>query len=90
MSDKKIIEGIKLIEHNMAGVKLPDDPAFGRFKLEVTFRVPEFMAVAATFIYGREHIVVRGKTREALEEFVTLNKLRDHPRLQALEITEDK
>ena len=85
---KPFIEGIKLIRHNMAGVNRPDDPAYGPFLLTAIFRVPSFMEVAATFIYGREEIVLRGKTQEALEEFVDRNKLRQHCRLQKLEITQ--
>ena len=85
----KPIEGIKLIKHNMGGVNEPDDPSYP-FKLEVICRVPSFMEVAATFIYGREHVIVRGKTREALEEFVARNGFRTHPRLQSLEITKNK
>lgn len=83
---KEIIEGIKLIRHNMAGIDKPDDTSYP-FKLEATFRVPGFMEVAASFLYGREHIIVRGMTKEALERFVELNRLSTHPRLQKLEIT---
>ena len=85
---KKIIEGVKLIRHNMGGVNNPDDPSFGPFRMDMVCRVPEFMSVAASFIYGREEVVVRGKTREALEELIASNGFRTHPRLQKLEITE--
>jgi hypothetical protein len=84
----KVIDGLKLIRHNMGGVNHPDEPSFGRFRMDATFRVPEFMDVAAVFIYGQEQIVVRGRTREALEEFVAANHLREHPRLLQLTITE--
>jgi hypothetical protein len=59
-----VIEGIKVIEHNMGGIKQADDPSFP-FRLTATFRVPGFMEVAATFIYDEERIRVRGMTREA-------------------------
>lgn len=85
---KPVIEGIKLIRHNMGGVNNPDDPAYGPFRLDAIFRVPGFMEVAATFIYGREEIVVRGKTREALEQFVKVNSLDTHCRKIKVEITE--
>ena len=85
--DKPIIEGIKLIKHNMGGVSVPDDPSYP-WRLNAVFRVPSFMDVAASFIYGREEIIVRGKTREALVQFATLNKLETHPRLQKLQITQ--
>ncbi len=81
------IEGIKLIKHNMGGVDKPDDPSFP-WRLDAVFRVPGFMEVAASFIYGREEIVVRGLTKEKLEQFAEVNGLRTHPRLQKLEITQ--
>jgi hypothetical protein len=85
---KPIIEGIKLIKHNMGGVTNPDDPSYGPWRLDAIFRVPSFMEVAASFIYGREEIVLRGKTKEALEQFADVNGLKTHPRLQSLEITQ--
>lgn len=85
---KPVIEGIKLIKHNMGGVNNPDDPAYGPWRLDLVCRVPGFMEVAASFIYGREEVVVRGKTKEALEQFVEANNFRTHPRLQSLEITQ--
>jgi hypothetical protein len=81
------IKGIKLIKHNVGGVDIPDDTSYP-FKLEASFRPPEFMIVAFVGLYGgSEDIIVRGMTREALEEFVDLNNLRKHPRLRKLEIT---
>ena len=77
----RVLAETKLIEHNMGGYKVPDDPTYGPWKLEVICRVPEFMAVAASFIYGREQVIARGKTREALEAFTVLNSLAGHPRL---------
>lgn len=86
----KIIEGIKLIQHNAGGVNLPDDPSYP-FKLEVSLRPPEFMLVAFVGLYGgREKMVVRGLTREVLEKFVEVNDLRTHPRLRELTITGPK
>jgi hypothetical protein len=70
-----------VIEHNMGGYRVPDDPALGPWKLEVLCRVPSFLEVAASAIYGNETVVVRGKTREALEACAVLNELDDHPRL---------
>lgn len=81
------IKGIKLIRHNAAGINLTDDPSFP-FKLEVSFRPPEFMDVAFVFMHGgSEEIVVRGLTLEALEEFSKVNNLERHPRLRRLTIT---
>lgn len=79
---------LKLIKHNMGRINLPDDPAFGPWLLEASFSVPGFMAVAAALIYGSERLAVRGKTKEALEEFVSKNRFDKHPRLIRLEITE--
>ena len=83
----EIIDGIKLIQHNMGGVNNADDPSFGPFLLHIILRVPSFMEVTALFIYGREEIIVRGQTREALEQFLVLNELRTNPRLQKIEIS---
>ena len=82
-----VIPGIKLIRHNAGGINEPDDPSMP-WKLEANFRPPEFMNVAFVLMHGgSEEIVVRGDTREALEEFVEENNLRTHPRLRRLTIT---
>lgn len=82
-----VIPGLKLIRHNASGVNEPDDPSYP-YKLEANFRPPEFMNVAFVMLHGgSEEIVVRGKTREALEKFVEVNKLNTHPRLRELTIT---
>jgi len=82
------IEGIKLIHHNASGITRPDDPSYP-WRLDATFSPPEFMQVAFIGLHGGlEILCVRGKTREALEQFVELNGLRQHPRLHKLEITQ--
>lgn len=82
------IEGIKLIRHNAGGVNVPDDPSYP-WRLDASFSPPEFMLMAFIGLYGGiEEICVRGKTREALEQFVEMNSLRTHPRLRSLEITQ--
>lgn len=83
----QVIEGIKLIKHNGGGVNLPDDPSLP-WRLDAHFRAPEFMQVAFVMLYGNETICVRGKTKEALEQFVEVNKFKTHPRLISLEITQ--
>lgn len=84
---KMEIEGIKLIQHNANGINDLDDPSYP-YKLEAHFRPPEFMIFAFVSLYGgSEIIVVRGKTKEALEQFIKLNDLRNHPRLTSLTIT---
>lgn len=72
----KEIPGLKLIRHNANGVNIPDDPSFP-FKLEVLCRPPEFMAMAFIAMHGNnEELVVRSKTRAALDKFIELNDLR--------------
>jgi len=81
------IKGIKLVRLNTQGINLPDDPSFGPWRLDAVFRPTEFMPFTFLSIHGpSENLCVRGKTKEALEEFVTLNQLRQHPRLSRLEI----
>jgi len=49
-----------------------DDPSFP-FRLVANLRPPEFMEMAFIGMYGgSEVIVVRGETREALEQFVKM------------------
>ncbi len=87
MTNEGVIPGTKLIRHNTGGVNKPDDPTMP-FKLEASFRPPEFMQVAFVGLCGSsEEIVVRGETREALDEFVEANNLNSHPRLLKLNIT---
>lgn len=82
------IPGLKLIRHNAAGVNVADDPTYP-WRLDATFRPPEFMFFTFVSLYGGSEIIcVRGQTREALEQFVELNNLRIHPRLRSLEITQ--
>jgi len=83
---QKVIEGIKLIRHTGGGVNEPNDPTYP-FKLEAVLRPPEFMEVAFLFMFGNEEVVVRGITKEALEEFARANDLYHHPRLISLTIT---
>lgn len=83
----KIIPGIKLIRHNAGNVDIPDDLSFP-FKLQLSFSPPQFMIVAFVCLHGgSEEIVVRGMTKEALDEFITMNNFRRHPRLRNLTIT---
>jgi len=85
MSD--VIAGLKLIRHNAGRVNNPDDESYP-FKLEATFRPPEFMEFAFIGLYGgREEIVVRGMTKQALDEFAERNGLKTHSRLRTLTVT---
>lgn len=78
---------VKVITHNAGNIDMFDDPRYP-FKLEARLRPPEFMIVAFVFLYGgSETIVVRGKSRRALEGAITKLRLRNHPRLRELTIT---
>lgn len=81
-----VIEGLKLVRLTGA-VNDPDDPSYP-YKLEVNLRPPELMQVAFIMLHGgSEEIVMRGKTREAIDQFIELNNLRHHPRLRRMTIT---
>ena len=87
MSTKALIPGVKLIRHNASRIDGPDDPSFP-FKLEVSLRPPEFMAIAFMGLYGgSEEIVIRAMTKEGIEECIVRNEMRTHPRLRHLIIT---
>jgi hypothetical protein len=79
---------VHLIEHNMGGVQNADDPSLGPWRLTAILRVPEFMEVAALFLYGNERVVVRGPSREELESWAAENRIPTHPRLINLTIEE--
>lgn len=82
-----VIPGIKLITHNARGVFNPDDPSYP-YKLKGSFSPPVLMEVAFVVAHRRgEQIVLRGMTHEALEQFIVLNRLQNHLRLQMLRIT---
>lgn len=79
---------IKLIRLNSGQVNEPDDPSYP-FRLDAIFRPPEFMRFAFVGLFGgTEELIVRGKTREVLEELVEKEGYGRHPRLIRLEITQ--
>jgi len=83
----EVIPGLKLIRHNAVNISKPDDPSLP-FKLEANFRPPEFMDFTFICLHGgSEEIVVRGETKDALDRFIELNNLRDHPRLRRMTMT---
>ncbi len=83
------IEGIKIIQHNASGINTIDDPSYP-FRLDVTLYPPEFLQFAFIgMLGGREELIVRSLTREALEKFVQLNNLNTHHRLRTLTISEE-
>jgi hypothetical protein len=86
------IPGLKLIFVTGNSGRVTEDEALVKehpFRLDASFRPPEFMQVAFIMIYGgTEEIVVRGQSLEALERFVEANGYKTHPRLIRLTITE--
>jgi hypothetical protein len=86
------IPGLKLIFVTGNRDRVPEDEALVKehpFRLDASFRPPEFMQVAFVMLYGgSEEIVVRGQSLEALEMFVEANGYKTHPRLSRLTISE--
>ena len=84
-----VIDGIHLVRHNASGIDAPYDAKSYPFELVVQLSPPEFMIVAFVCLYGgTEEVVVRGKTRAALDEFLALNRLLSHPRLRRAWVTD--
>lgn len=81
------IEGVNIAKLNSANIDEPENPDYP-WKLELTFRAPEFMNMAFIMLYGgSEDLVVQGMTREALDQFLDTEDLRQHPRLNRGTIT---
>lgn len=81
------IEGLKLIQLNSARVNEPDDPSYP-YKLVVNLSPPELMQITFIMLHGgSEELIVRAKTREAIDRFVAQNDLPRHPRLRRMTIT---
>lgn len=80
-----LIEGLKLVYwtgRDLDDAHLHDDPDHP-FKLYFNFSPPEFMGIAWIFAHGgSEEIVVRTKTREAIDEFMQRNDFYRHPRFR--------
>lgn len=84
------IEGLQLVY--MTGTRLDgsldrDDTGYP-YRLEVNLSPPQLMEVAFIMRHGgSEEIIVRAKTREAIDRFVDMNAFRKHPRLRRMTIT---
>ena len=81
------LPGIKIIRLNTSGINDPDEPDFP-WKLEASFTPSEFLLMATMTIYdGSEEMVVKGRSREDLIEFLKLeNHLITHSRLRSMVI----
>lgn len=89
MIDDQVIEDLKLVRLNSERSDEPDEPYAADYpcKLVVNLSPPELMQVTFVMLHGgSEELVVRGKTREAVDRFVDLNDLRRHPRLRRMTI----
>ena len=77
---------LKLITHQSGGIEHPDDPAFGPWRLDATFRLPSMRtlarSVATSLCQDRSQIAIRGKSKEALAEFVRANRLQEKPEVE--------
>jgi hypothetical protein len=83
-------DDLKLIRLNSRGIHEPDNlhAADYSYKLVVHLSPPEFMHVTFILLHGgSEELIVRGKTRDALDRFITKNDLTQHPRLRSMTIT---
>lgn len=80
----KVIVGLTLIKHTgRSRINEVDDARHGDFRLALNFSPPQMMEVTFSFLFGgTEEIVVRARTRAAIDEFVTLNNFKTHPRLR--------
>lgn len=75
---------IRIIRLNNSAVKPDGLP----YKLEMVFRVPEFMTVAFVFTQGgSERIDAEAETSEELAAWLKGNHLDEHPRLTRWRIT---
>lgn len=89
---KKVIEGVKAFVLNTSGLNRPEtdaDKAEYPFRVELRCRLAgvmmDFMAIC---LYGPTEIcVVRGKTIEALNEFIEANGFRTHSRMQSMVVS---
>ena len=84
------IEGLRLVY--MTGTKIDgsldrDDTGYP-YRLEVNLSPPQLMEVAFIMLHGgSEEIIVRAKTRAALDQFTELNAFAKHPRFRWMKIT---
>ena len=83
-----MIEGIKVIKHNVARIDRADDTSYP-IRLEVHLTPPDFMIVAFLALHGgSEHIIIRAMTLATMESAIKqVNLTRDHPRLRRFTLT---
>jgi hypothetical protein len=85
-----MLDGLRLIRLNSASVDERDEDYASDYpyKLDVNLAPPDLMIVAFVMLHGgSEELIVRGKTRDVIDQFVALNDLQHHPRLRRMTIT---
>lgn len=90
MNEADTANDLKVIRLNTAEIDEPDAPHAANYpyKLTANLQPPDFMQVAFICRYGgSEELIVRGKTRAALDRFIEQHKLTQDPRLRSLMIT---
>src|SRR4029077_7558214 len=68
----------------------PDAPYESTYPYKLTAHLspPDFMQVTFIMLHGgSEELIIRGRTREALDRFITRNNLKQNPRLRGMMIT---
>jgi len=86
----KRIEGLVIVYANTHRIdeRASEDPVTYPWKLYANFRPPEFMQVTWVMLHGgSEEIVLRAKTRAAIEQEIRRNEWRGHTRLRRLVLT---
>jgi len=84
------IDGLQLVY--MTGGRLDgsedrDDTGYP-YRLEVNLSPPQLMIVTFVMLHGgSEQIVVRAKTRDAIDQFIGMNAFVRHPRFRWMVIT---
>ena len=80
-------EDLTVVRHLPSGIDLTDNPAWGPLLLTINLRPPELIYTAFVMLYGgSEEIVVRCHDRSAVEWFLGLTDLGNHPRLRWIKL----
>lgn len=84
-------DDLKLIRLPSAGINDPDAPHASTYpyKLTVHLSPPDFMQVTFILLHGgSENLIVRSKTRGAIDRFIAQHNFKHHPRLRGMMITD--
>jgi hypothetical protein len=81
---------LKIIRLTSEGINEPDAPYESTYPYKLTAHLspPDFMQVTFIMLHGgSEELIIRGRTSEALDRFITRNNLKQNPRLRGMMIT---